>query len=162
MKLCQECNKEFIPNSGKQVCCSRKCNVNKWRKANPEKTLVQQKKNNEKRKGVYRYNSETRKNWYKQKKEDVVWVDKVNTKARERNKIVKNFINEYKLLQGCKDCGYNKHHVALDFDHISNDKELNVCNAKSIDQAKKEIEKCEVVCSNCHRIRTYERLIRNI
>lgn len=79
-------------------------------------------------------------------------------KANVRAKNVKIFLAEYKLKKGCLDCGYNKHHSALDFDHIYDNKSLNVCFAKSITQAKKEIEKCEVVCANCHRIRTYERL----
>ena len=79
-------------------------------------------------------------------------------KANNRAKLVREFISEYKITTGCVDCGYNKHSSALDFDHIKGDKELNVCFSKSIAQAKKEIEKCEVVCSNCHRIRTYNRL----
>ena len=79
-------------------------------------------------------------------------------KANNRIKDVKTFLAEYKLASGCVDCGYKQHHSALDFDHISNDKELNVCFARSISQAKKEITKCEVVCSNCHRIRTYNRI----
>lgn len=79
-------------------------------------------------------------------------------KANIRSKNVKKFLANYKLEKGCLDCGYNKHHSALDFDHVSGTKELNVCFAKSIGQATKEIKKCEVVCSNCHRIRTYNRL----
>lgn len=79
-------------------------------------------------------------------------------KANVRAKLVREFIANYKIKAGCIDCGYNKHHSALDFDHIGGDKSINVCLAKSIDQAKKEIVKYEVVCSNCHRIRTYNRL----
>lgn len=79
-------------------------------------------------------------------------------KATQRAQKIKEFISSYKMGKGCVDCGYNKHHSALDFDHIKGEKKLNVCFAKSIAQAKKEIAKCEVVCSNCHRIRTYERL----
>lgn len=80
--------------------------------------------------------------------------DKANVRASQ----VKKFIAEYKLKIGCVDCGYNKHHSALEFDHIVGDKKLNVCFAKSTKQALEEIKKCEVVCSNCHRIRTYTRL----
>jgi len=79
-------------------------------------------------------------------------------KANERARAVKLFLANYKLGKGCADCGYNSHHSALEFDHIEGEKDFNVCFAKSVAQAKKEIEKCEVVCSNCHRVRTYNRI----
>jgi hypothetical protein len=43
------------------------------------------------------------------------------------------------MIKICKNCGKG-------FDHIKGEKEFNVCNAKSVNQAKKEIKKCEVVC----------------
>ena len=79
-------------------------------------------------------------------------------KANERARKVRTFLVDYKMSLGCKDCGYRRHHSALEFDHINGDKSINVCFAKSISQAKEEIKNCEVVCSNCHRIREYERL----
>ena len=50
----------------------------------------------------------------------------------------------------------------MDFDHIE-DKSFNISSAlnlQNFEDIKKEIEKCEVVCSNCHRSRTYNRLLR--
>ena len=79
-------------------------------------------------------------------------------KANKRARAVKLFLADYKVSKGCSDCGYNKHHSALEFDHIKGQKDMNVCFAKSITQAKNEIKKCEVVCSNCHRVRTYNRI----
>lgn len=67
-----------------------------------------------------------------------------------------NFLIECKMSMGCVECGYKKHYSTLDFGHISGVKNINVSRSKSIAQAKKEIEKCEVVCANCHR--TYNRL----
>lgn len=160
IKICENCGIEFEPNNGKQVCCSRKCNVEKWRKLNPDKAKLSQRKNDEKRKGINRYNSEVRKKWYKNKANDPKWKEKINNQYNNRRKKIQEFIRNYKLSKGCADCGYNKHHAALEFDHVDGEKEFNVCNAKSIKQAKEEIKKCEVVCSNCHRIRTYERLQR--
>ena len=160
IKICENCGIEFEPNNGKQVCCSRKCNVEKWRKLNPDKAKLSQRKNDEKRKGINRYNSEVRKKWYKNKTNDPKWKEKINNQYNNRRKKIQEFIRNYKLSKGCSDCGYNKHHAALEFDHVDGEKEFNVCNAKSIKQAKEEIKKCEVVCSNCHRIRTYERLQR--
>lgn len=79
-------------------------------------------------------------------------------KANHRNRLLKQFLADYKLNQKCKDCGYSKHHSALEFIHIKGKKSFNISFAKSISQAKKEIEKCEVICSNCHRVRTYNRI----
>jgi len=57
------------------------------------------------------------------------------------------------LLKGCSICGYNKCARALDFHH-PNDKEFDisraVLNHTNIDKIKKEMEKCIIVCKNCH------------
>ncbi len=78
---------------------------------------------------------------------------------KKREKIV-----EYKQSKGCKDCG-NKNPVVLDFDHLS-DKVSNVSDLIVRRVAWKfveaEIEKCEVVCANCHRIRTHNRRIMGL
>jgi hypothetical protein len=78
-----------------------------------------------------------------------------------RRQQARAWLNAIKLAAGCADCGYNKHPAALDFDHIGTDKTANVGVmvrsrvSRAIVEA--EIAKCEVVCANCHRIRTYER-----
>jgi len=70
------------------------------------------------------------------------------------------FTRQYKLEKGCADCGYNKHHAGLQFDHMpgfiksSNVTALLYRNREAI---LAEIAKCEVVCSTCHSIRTFER-----
>jgi hypothetical protein len=67
---------------------------------------------------------------------------------------------EIKEASGCTDCGENNP-IVLDFDHLK-DKKYNVSrmihDGFSWRAIKKEIDKCEVVCANCHRIRTYNRL----
>jgi len=65
---------------------------------------------------------------------------------------------KYLLDKMCIDCGENNL-LVLDFDHLSN-KEYNVARMLSFcswNSILKEIEKCEVVCANCHRKRTQER-----
>lgn len=59
----------------------------------------------------------------------------------------------------CADCGIEYPHYVMDLDHVTDDKYSNVSAmlSYSIDRLVKEIEKCEVVCSNCHRQRTYQR-----
>ena len=62
---------------------------------------------------------------------------------------------------GCKDCGYNTSPYALQFDHIGDEKKGSVSNLIRSDYCwdtvKTEISKCEVVCANCHAVRTKER-----
>lgn len=68
---------------------------------------------------------------------------------------------EYKVEQGCTDCGYNKDARALEFDHKpGSDKIKTVASLlySSWSVIWAEIEKCEVVCANCHAIRTMDRL----
>jgi hypothetical protein len=73
---------------------------------------------------------------------------------------LKKRIAEIKEASGCVDCGINNH-IILDFDHIKN-KKYNISrmihDGFSWAAIKKEISKCEVVCANCHRIRTHNRL----
>lgn len=72
----------------------------------------------------------------------------------------KKRLAEIKEASGCVDCGL-KNHIVLDFDHLR-DKKYNISrmihDGFSWRAIKREIEKCEVVCANCHRIRTYFRL----
>ena len=54
----------------------------------------------------------------------------------------------------CKSCGYNKCTTALDFHHRNADeKEFNIGSIwfRGFDKAKVELDKCDLLCSNCHR-----------
>ena len=75
--------------------------------------------------------------------------------ANRRATKIRRWLDAYKGERGCVDCGYREHHAALHFDHVRGEKALNVCNAKSVAQAEREIEKCDVRCANCHAVRTF-------
>lgn len=77
--------------------------------------------------------------------------------AKVRATELRRYLDEVKVSRGCTDCGYNKHPAALDFDHVRGEKSILVSFCKSKAQAVKEIEKCEVRCACCHRIKTWER-----
>ena len=64
-----------------------------------------------------------------------------------------------KLEHGCMDCGYNAHSAALDFDHVRGDKMQNISRCQSMEALLIEIAKCDVVCANCHRVRTWNRRV---
>lgn len=66
-----------------------------------------------------------------------------------------------KLNSGCVDCGYREHAVALQFDHIGDNKKMNVSDMIRSDYSwitiLEEIAKCEVRCANCHAVMTRDR-----
>ena len=69
-------------------------------------------------------------------------------------------IHEYQMEKGCMDCGYNAHPAALEFDHVSGKKLFNIgeeVGNRSREKLWEEIAKCDVVCANCHSIRTANR-----
>lgn len=74
-------------------------------------------------------------------------------KGKKRRRVeTLNFINRYKSFIGCK-CGDRRYYV-LDMHHLRD--KLDTINnlvkqGASMDRIKKEIRKCEVMCSNCHR-----------
>jgi hypothetical protein len=59
----------------------------------------------------------------------------------------------------CSDCYITYPYYVMDFDHVRGIKKNDVAKmcSSSIEALKTEIAKCEVVCANCHRIRTQER-----
>jgi hypothetical protein len=63
----------------------------------------------------------------------------------------------------CEDCGQEFHPWVMEFDHRDPEtKQAAVANlvSKGCPDARllEEISKCDVVCANCHRMRTYQRL----
>lgn len=57
----------------------------------------------------------------------------------------------------CLDCKGTFPPVCMDFDHVRGEKRFDISNNHdkvSLVRLLEEIAKCDVVCSNCHRIRT--------
>lgn len=82
-------------------------------------------------------------------------------KAKSRRK-KRDLIADVKTSIGCTDCGYDTHPDALQFDHLPKyDKSFNVSRMISWDLdiglILEEIAKTEVVCANCHAVRTATR-----
>lgn len=53
----------------------------------------------------------------------------------------------------CQICGYDRCNRALEFHHVNPEEKLfNISNGiKSWDKAKAELDKCVLLCANCHR-----------
>ncbi len=70
------------------------------------------------------------------------------------------YLRDLKTKTPCIDCGINYPYYVMDFDHVRGVKHANVMELVSTLSKKRidlEIAKCEIVCSNCHRIRTHMR-----
>lgn len=82
---------------------------------------------------------------------------KASSKAA-REKRYKKF---YKLKsKPCMDCGGEYIPTAMHFDHIGTDKEYDIASMlcqNSWETIEKEIAKCDLVCGNCHALRTARR-----
>lgn len=78
--------------------------------------------------------------------------------AKKRQAERQQFLNDIKNAP-CKDCGQSFPPYVMDFDHVSGDKVGNLSEMKSysMESILEEIGKCDLVCSNCHRIRTHDR-----
>ena len=81
-------------------------------------------------------------------------------RARSQTAELRALVNDLKCGP-CLDCGGLFPTYVMDFDHIGDDKILAVSVLVKYGNRQKildEIAKCELVCANCHRIRTHERL----
>lgn len=69
------------------------------------------------------------------------------------------YTSKLKAETPCSDCGISYPPYVMDFDHIGDDKVMAVSKIVQYSRERliAEIAKCEVVCSNCHRIRTHLR-----
>lgn len=76
----------------------------------------------------------------------------------------KEFVRQSKS-KPCADCGIQYPFYVMDFDHREGEiKEfaLNQVDRMTMKAIKAEIVKCDVVCSNCHRERTFQRLAQKL
>lgn len=72
------------------------------------------------------------------------------SEKRRKNKLM---LIEYKGGK-CEICGYNRCVDALEFHHVDpTEKEIPIGsgNIKSFEKLKQEVDKCILVCSNCHK-----------
>lgn len=84
-------------------------------------------------------------------------------RANKRAQVERNYAyaNEAKDVP-CADCGERFPTVCMDFDHLPGfEKVANISSLVqrpvSLERLVAEIAKCDVVCANCHRIRTADR-----
>lgn len=74
---------------------------------------------------------------------------------------MKQWIRELKE-EPCLDCGERFPHYVMDFDHRDGEQKEGIisrlANQLSVRRLEAELKKCDLVCANCHRMRTFMRL----
>jgi len=80
-------------------------------------------------------------------------------RSREQYKKIRGYLDELKKVP-CADCGEAHPSWAMDFDHRKGTKKaFNLGEAPSrgfpLKKVQAEVEKCDVVCTLCHRYRTF-------
>jgi len=91
-------------------------------------------------------------------------LDYENHKEIRKEKFIKQnrkkteFLASLKKDKFCEKCGYNKCYVALDYHHIDPSKKKfkisesnRTIGVESLKILYEEIEKCLILCANCHR-----------
>lgn len=85
------------------------------------------------------------------------------TSIAKQKAALHRYLRELKEKTPCLDCKISYPYYVMDFDHVRGKKHKNVMelvptlSKKKIDE---ELAKCEIVCSNCHRVRTHMRKIK--
>lgn len=145
MRQCGTCKKKLHKEAHpKRKYCSRKCSSKAYyNRLTPEEK--------EKRKEYQRERHRIR------VLEDGESIARQRRRTRKNSQAVRRIVAGYKTRTGCVDCGYNAHACALDFDHVSDDKFKAISRIRSLVRIHDEMQKCEVVCANCHRVRTLNR-----
>lgn len=98
---------------------------------------------------------EAQRRWYldnkgSQQKASSLW-------KRNTRKLIKKFVFDAKD-QPCTDCGKDFPSYVMDFDHVRGPKVGSISSLVSkcdLSKIEAEIAKCEIVCANCHRERTW-------
>jgi hypothetical protein len=87
------------------------------------------------------------------------YKSKISAKNKRNAKKKNDWYREYKSKIKCERCGEN-HPACLEFHHLEPDKKdlevSQLINTYSIERTISEIEKCIVLCSNCHKKLHYE------
>lgn len=89
-----------------------------------------------------------------------------NNKRQYLDRNIRSFMKRRELVRqiksrACADCGIQYPFYVMDFDHREGETkeyELNRIDRMTTRALLREIKKCDVVCANCHRIRTYQRI----
>lgn len=173
LRQCPSCNTEFYPTNAKGIYCSKPCRMehkfgipkdipNGYKWCSGGRHVVSIDEFGKKGSGLQPLckdcQSVSMKKWYTGNKEEHKKnVAKNNVRYRSENR---EKIYDILVTSGCADCSDNDIRF-LEFDHREGEnKRANISEMlnSSWPTIQKEIDKCDVVCVKCHKLRTYARL----
>jgi hypothetical protein len=100
-----------------------------------------------------------RKHYYKNKQ---AYKDRANRRKEE----LRQYLRKMKEAGSCADCEKKYPYYVMEYDHLDSEKKTRCVsisvNYGSFKTLQKEIDKCELVCSNCHKERTHQRRIGGV
>lgn len=157
-KICENCGKEYETHHTKQKYCSNECRA---------EARVGTKTNHKREEKICKLCGKTFMGTYQSKycsddcrsKSRSVEPDKIakrNADHYKREREKRLWLNKYKQDKGCERCGFNDHR-ALVFHHlIPEEKSFSLGRElKGKEKTLKEIDKCIILCRNCHSIEHY-------
>jgi hypothetical protein len=86
--------------------------------------------------------------------------EKYAVAQKDRRGLLRKHVLQVKDGATCADCGISYPHYVMDFDHVRGTKSSNIhelVKYSTLEKLKEEIDKCDLVCANCHRHRTWMR-----
>lgn len=103
-----------------------------------------------------------KKRYYRNHKAEI--IAKVKAAQRRNVETLRRLVRERKS-RPCLDCGISYPYYVMDLDHRDGTVKVesvgNMVGKGRVKQFLVEIEKCDPVCANCHRERTYRRSTSN-
>lgn len=99
-----------------------------------------------------------RKNWYEGSAHDR-HLKNVNERKAEAREFAREYVLNYLATHFCETCGESDMRV-LEFHHVRGEKykavAYMVSGGYSVERIQEEIDKCQILCANCHRKITVE------
>ncbi len=86
--------------------------------------------------------------------------ERIRARSKQSRQDRRNWFTEIKSEMKCNRCGFS-HTAALDFHHKDpGEKEFKISDIRhgSKEKILKEINKCEILCANCHRVHHYKEI----
>jgi hypothetical protein len=87
--------------------------------------------------------------------------EKRRLQAKAHRRRLAEWNSEIKASTSCADCGCSFHPAAMEWDHLPGTEKVaeisDLVRAGKTLALREELQKCELVCANCHAVRSYVR-----